>query len=186
MGLLALNALMAWVVHSQLHHQTDAILLTLAATEASAHNERSAPHAQGAPHLHPTTVIFPWGEGREVTKYAFVLSERCELIEARVGRARGSRPVALGGQSLCERPASAFFMESVAPDGERLELRAASAVARASRGQLTFVVGVAHEPLDDALWHIVLLNLLASCVVALGGGGARGARRGGSPTTSRA
>lgn len=162
LSLIALNLLMGWFVHRQLHHQTDAILLTLAATEAGALEQHSAGrgHGESSPHVHPTTVVSPWGGSEQVTKYAFVLDERCELLDGTAG-------LAPTHQVLCDEAPRAFFMSALLSNGTPLELRAASAQVSGSRGSLTFVVGVEHSPLDTSLWETVLLNVLASGLVAL-------------------
>lgn len=170
LSLLALNLITGWFVHSQLHHQTDAILLTLAATEAGALNERSLQgldtHSQLRPHIHPTTVMSPWGGSEQVTKYAFVFNERCELLEASAGLIKEVLP-SQNYEALCKEPPRTFFMSALLPHGLVIELRAASARAYTEGKMLTFVVGVEHRPLDTSLWRTVLLSLSASLLVGL-------------------
>ena len=74
---VALNALLAFVAHHQIHQQTDALLLELATLEGRLNlAEPDRPHVHGGLIGVPT-----WGQ-QFTHKYALIYNSDCEVISA--------------------------------------------------------------------------------------------------------
>ena len=154
--LMMLNASLALVAHRQIHAQTDAMLLELAALEARVNliqptHLRVQSGALGVP---------SWG-GALTPKYALIHDERCRVLAATPQlQAMTQVPAA-----WCQHAAPAAFFTDVEGD---YDLRVGTHRAHVpGRGELTFMVGVAHQSLDRSVWVVVLTGALASALMLL-------------------
>lgn len=150
--LLMLITLVGWFFHRQLHSQTDAVLIALAAAEYRAVHDL-AHHTPSQETVisksnRATLVSLPWGGSAVIETSWAALNDRCEIL----GHSLGFTPQL--DEAQCSDSEEAFFIYR--DDG--VELRA----ARYRDHDQQFIVGIEHRPLDAALWRSVALCALAS------------------------
>lgn len=153
---VALNALLAFVAHHQIHQQTDALLLELATLEGRLNlAEPDRPHVHGGLIGVPT-----WGQ-QFTHKYALIYNRDCEVISATPQLQALSKVPA----AWCERGSGqSFFTE--ADSGYDLRVGTYKTTLPGF-GELTFMVGIAHESLDRSMWLVVGTGALGSMLALL-------------------
>jgi two-component system OmpR family sensor kinase len=161
LGLLfALNLVMGWLIHRQIHQQVDLMLLHLARAEA----HLSLNELSRGLHVHESEIAVSALRGA-TTKHALAVDTRCRVLSAT--RALNSltelpapwcQPAAALGEQRV------FFIDGL----QGHNLRAASATAQMPDGQLvTFIVAVDHHNIDASTWELVRWSAAVSAALAL-------------------
>lgn len=153
---VALNALLALVAHHQIHQQTDALLLELASLEGRLNRAEPA-----HPHVHGGLIGVPtWGQ-QFTHKYALIYNSDCQVLSATPQlQAMKTVPAA-----WCERSSGQTFFTD-ADSGYELRVGTYKTTLPVY-GELTFMVGVAHESLDRSMWLVVGTGALGSTLALL-------------------
>ena len=148
-------------MHSHIHLQTDRMLLELARRDAIDVLEEE--RGEGV-HVHEAPLSLPSLRGAVSEKYALVLDPvTCEVLAK-------TRNVALSGppEALC-RPLGPGAHEFLNIDGlsrELLRVARLNAAGHPDR-RLSFVVGVAHDAIDESTWQVVRYALPGALLVVL-------------------
>lgn len=148
--------ILGWFFHHQLHHQTDAILLLLSATEAnnfSQYYPQLKSDQTQSTQLKTTVVPFPWGGGTVISVHSAIYDKSCKLL----AHTHQFGPK-FASSSACLKLNETSFMST----DNGVELR----VARYhSKNGFLSLVGIEHARLDVSLWRAVLLSILVSFLV---------------------
>lgn len=156
LALIALNLVIGFVSHRQLHDHMDAMLLELAIMEAKL---SSAEH--GDIHIHSSPMYLPgWPE--TILRKGVVYDERCDIIASSwpLARAHTRMP-----SHWCERERiDTHHVGFIEIGGE--ELRAASTtLILPGEMQRSFLVGVDHQVIDGAILRLIALSFLPSMML---------------------
>lgn len=155
-----LTAALLWLLHYNIHEQTDALLVRLAEEEAL-----SAMHHPEQIHLHDDAIAAPTLQATVVHKHALILNGRCQVVEHTNNVAARTLP-----SSLCPEhyEAGARALE-FSNDLTNVPLRIAAVYELGPDDTLwAFVVGIPHKDVDASTWRSTAVAIpLALCAALL-------------------
>lgn len=158
-----LTAVLLWLLHYNIHEQTDALLLRLAEEEAL-----SAMHHPQEIHLHDAAIAAPTLQATVVHKHAVILNGDCRVVEQTHNVTALPLP-----SSLCpEHYALGDRAIEFSNDLTSVPLRIAAVYELGPDGTLwAFVVGIPHKDVDASTWRstavAIPLALLAALLIVL-------------------
>lgn len=145
-------AVMVMFTHSQVHRQTDDLLLQLAAVEAE--DLKTSEKAT----LKDIAVVLTAGQDQVARRYALILDERCQLLLASVGMANSTlKPEWCSGLStLGEYRQLGEITNPTGETGQPSEIRAILYVAETSQKERRILfIGIDDELVDFATWQAI-------------------------------
>ena len=163
------TASMIAFTHIQVHKQTDALLLQLAAAEAQDLGALPQP-----PPIRDIAVVLSANQGGVARRYALILDSECRVLMASSGLEESVIPA--GWCVGLEQPGQYRYLEEIPPPsrGATLpkEMRAVVFAARSFAGERRYIfVGIDDDLVDDSTWQAMKiappLGLLV--IFAIGG-----------------
>lgn len=156
-----LTAALLFLLHHNIHEQTDALLLRLAEEEAL-----SALHHPDEIHLHDVAIAAPTLQATVVHKFALILNAECDVLEQTTNIDAPVLPAVLCPQE--HHPGARVL--TFANDLTTVPLRVAAVYERGPDDTLwAFVVGIPHKDVDASTWRstgvAIPLALLAALLI---------------------